>query len=204
MKFVDHFMSQERLVVRTEKQMEFLKTICKSPKVIFDLGANVGLYSCMFAEMYPEATIYSFEPVLSNFEFLQKNIELNELTNVKPFNFGMAEKEQDAIMCIPQSRESENTGLYSIKITDGKNPEKAHFKNMEQWCNENEVYPNLIKMDVEGCELEIILSSMNIIKKQVEVMFLEEKFGNSKALRSVLGEFFKISKTQLELTCIRK
>jgi hypothetical protein len=74
---------------------------------------------------------------------------------------------------------------------------------MEKWCNDNKVYPDLIKMDVEGCELEIIMSSLNIIKN-VKVMFLEEKFGNSNALRKVLSQFFDISRGLLELTCIKK
>lgn len=196
-------MCQERLIHRTEKQMVYLLSICKSPKVIFDLGANVGLYSCLLSELYPDAVIYAFEPLLSNFENLKKNIELNNLSNVKPFDFGMADKEQDAIMCIPIDREVENTGLYSIKIANGKNPTKAHFKNMEAWCKENNIYPDLIKMDVEGCELDIILSSINVIK-DVQVMFMEEKFGNSPKLRSVLSKYFDISKSVLELTCINK
>ena len=199
-------MSQERLITRTEKQIEFLSAIYKkSPDVIFDLGANVGLYSCLFAEKYSEAMIYAFEPVPSNFKTLEENIKLNNLSNVKTFNFGLAQEEHDANLYIPKVRESENTGLYSIKISesDGKDAEKGHFKNLGEWCKDNDVYPNLIKMDCEGCELEIILSSIDVIKK-ADVLFLEEKFGNSPKLRSILGEFFNISRTILELTCIKK
>jgi FkbM family methyltransferase len=38
------------------------------PRVIYDLGANVGVSSLFFASLFPKATIYGFEPLPENFE----------------------------------------------------------------------------------------------------------------------------------------
>lgn len=42
--------------------------------VIVDVGANIGASVVFFKERYPDAHIYAFEPVSSNFEMLKKNI----------------------------------------------------------------------------------------------------------------------------------
>jgi FkbM family methyltransferase len=46
----------------------------KSPKVIVDAGANVGLASIYYANQYPEARIIAIEPEISNHEILKKNV----------------------------------------------------------------------------------------------------------------------------------
>lgn len=48
--------------------------LTKSPKVIVDTGANIGLAAIFFANWYPEARIIAVEPDSSNYETLRKNI----------------------------------------------------------------------------------------------------------------------------------
>lgn len=43
------------------------------PKVIVDLGANIGLTSTFFKKRFPQAKIIAVEPESSNFEIMQKN-----------------------------------------------------------------------------------------------------------------------------------
>lgn len=48
--------------------------------VMWDIGANVGLYSC-YAAKSKNCKVYSFEPSVFNLELLAKNIWLNNLTS---------------------------------------------------------------------------------------------------------------------------
>ena len=43
------------------------------PKFIIDGGANVGCASVFFAEKFPQASIWAFEPERSNYEILEQN-----------------------------------------------------------------------------------------------------------------------------------
>ena len=43
------------------------------PTVILDIGANTGMASLRFARLYPQARIYAFEPIPSNFALLSLN-----------------------------------------------------------------------------------------------------------------------------------
>ncbi len=60
-----------QVLITREYDWEFSKT----PRVIIDAGANIGLTSVFYANKYPEATIVAIEPEPSNFQMLEKNIE---------------------------------------------------------------------------------------------------------------------------------
>lgn len=47
------------------------------PKVIFDVGANIGVAALYFAARYPEAQIFCFEPLPANVELLCRNTGRN-------------------------------------------------------------------------------------------------------------------------------
>jgi FkbM family methyltransferase len=47
------------------------------PKVIFDIGANIGIASLYFAAVYPDAQIHCFEPLPQNIELLRRNVQCN-------------------------------------------------------------------------------------------------------------------------------
>jgi FkbM family methyltransferase len=44
------------------------------PRVIFDVGANIGIAALYFACVYPEAQIYCFEPLPENLQLLRRNV----------------------------------------------------------------------------------------------------------------------------------
>lgn len=46
-----------------------------SPDNIIDAGANIGIFSMMYAKKFPNARIIAFEPEESNFELLLKNTQ---------------------------------------------------------------------------------------------------------------------------------
>ncbi len=63
--------------------------------VIFDVGANIGLFTLFASQQCRDATIYAFEPIPPTFELLQANVEAHGL-NVKLFNQGVSDKVETA------------------------------------------------------------------------------------------------------------
>lgn len=57
------------------------------PKIIIDCGANIGLESVYFANKFPQALIYCFEPDREKFEVLLKNTE--RYSRIKCFDYGI-------------------------------------------------------------------------------------------------------------------
>ena len=46
-----------------------------TPKVIFDIGGNIGITAIYLSKLFPDAVIYTFEPLTENFEIMEKNIQ---------------------------------------------------------------------------------------------------------------------------------
>jgi len=62
--------------------------------VVFDVGANIGMFSLFIGARCPSAKVYAFEPVPEVFARLQQNIDERELS-VQPFNYGLSNRDQD-------------------------------------------------------------------------------------------------------------
>ncbi len=64
---------------------------------VFDIGANIGMFSLYINRQFPGTKIYSFEPVTPIFEVLQRNIhDTVQHNQVQLFNIGFSNKNQSA------------------------------------------------------------------------------------------------------------
>ncbi|MGV9204908.1 MAG: FkbM family methyltransferase, partial [Promethearchaeia archaeon] len=61
--------------------------------VIFNVGANIGLFSLYLSQKLSGVQIYAFEPVPPIFEVLKENLDY--LENIKLFNVGLGEESGD-------------------------------------------------------------------------------------------------------------
>ena len=58
--------------------------------VVFDVGANIGLFTLFANRKCPTAQIYAFEPLPPNFELLRANVARHEI-EAHLFNYGLSE-----------------------------------------------------------------------------------------------------------------
>ena len=72
--------------------------------ILFDIGANIGSYSLIVADLFPRSTIYSFEPSKASFDLLEKNTKLNLQINCVQTAFG---------------EDTKQVNLYSDQIASG-------------------------------------------------------------------------------------
>lgn len=134
--------------------------------VVLDIGANIGSHTVYWALEKNAKKIYSFEPLEATYEILERNIKLNKLEDrVETFNFGLYNLESKASVSNYNlanigntSFVPNNTGSFQLKKLDSlKIPEKI----------------DLIKIDVEGAEVEVMMGGMNTIRKNKPVIVIE-------------------------------
>ena len=65
---------------KEEGTIAWLKNNIRQGDVLYDIGANVGLYSLYAAKLDRNVKVYAFEPHKFTFVQLMENIALNELT----------------------------------------------------------------------------------------------------------------------------
>lgn len=134
---------------------EYLLFAQCQPKVIFDVGANIGATSILLANSYPNATIYAFEPEPENFSLLTENIKA--YPNVKIFNCALGDR--TGIRNLLASEDDLNFGGYSF-YDEGSDPEKkitVEVQSIRNFCKHHEIEKiDLMKIDTEGSEHEIL------------------------------------------------
>ena len=141
--------------------------VTKSAKpVIIDIGANVGDSLLYFKQLYPESKIYAFEPNPQALALLRKNVGVNKFNDVEIFDHALGTQEgeielfDDAsgmAVLSTTSREfldqtigfiPDSKGLVSYQVPTRQLSNMPFFKELAQ--------VDLLKMDIEGGELEVI------------------------------------------------
>jgi FkbM family methyltransferase len=149
-----------------------LKGLGPEPKVIYDLGANIGISSLFLATLCPKARIYGFEPMPANYELCVRN--LSNLTNAQVFNCAVGA----------------SSGTMSFEITD--DPRAGHLagsRSLESLHSSSRIEvavcsvadlvevkglvpPDFLKVDVEGAELDV-LNGLGVYAKGINQMHIE-------------------------------
>ena len=92
--YIDKFSalaSYDEIINKREYEKYGIKV--KDGDVIFDVGANIGIFSRFIATNANDLKIYIFEPVPDIFQIQKKNLEFIKSTQeVHPYNIGLGEK----------------------------------------------------------------------------------------------------------------
>jgi FkbM family methyltransferase len=154
------------LTVSSKSENNLLKHFdLKDPNGVFlDIGANAGKYSVMLGNQFPGSKIYSFEPNPTTFGILSRNISLNKLNSkVSLFNIGVSDSEN----VLSFDSVNQNTGLSRIVKADQTltgTITKVAVKSLDFVAKEYGINPSeidLVKIDVEGHELEVVTGGKN-------------------------------------------
>jgi FkbM family methyltransferase len=69
----------------------FRKQLTKGMRVM-DIGANIGYFALIEAQILAiDGEVYAIEPVPNNFDLLKTNVELNAFSNIRLFQFAIAD-----------------------------------------------------------------------------------------------------------------
>lgn len=151
-------MSSPALAGAAYKNVQAISRHCVGPKVIFDLGANVGTFACHFVKRYPNAVVYAFEPVPENYEFLVHHVALYGQGRVHHANIALWDAETTLRLGIPPTRERSNTGLFSAFFN--RDAIKVRAFPLDHLHLPR---PDLVKIDVEGAESNVIAGGLNTL-----------------------------------------
>jgi FkbM family methyltransferase len=144
----------------------YLEEYLDNPKVIIDVGANIGYSSKFFAKHYPQATVYAIEPVKDNFSCLVLNVA--EYINIIPYNVAMGAARGELTLSLTHNAEK-NLGMMSAYGV-GVRAETVRMYPMDELPVKD---VDFIKIDVEGYELEVLKGATNILNKYEPLIQME-------------------------------
>ena len=154
----------------------------KDGGIVVDVGAHYGRYSLIAAKRIgPKGKVIAIEADPKNFDMLNKNIKLNELSteNVITLNYAASSNKSKVKLSIPEKKSSGHT-IYSSIITSRAPTEKfieVNANTLDNILYENGILVeevNWIKIDVEGAELEVLKGATIILSKSKDITLLIE------------------------------
>lgn len=152
-----------------------------SNPIIIDCGANIGLSSIYFKTIYPNATLYAFEPDESLFKLLSQNIAVN--------GFQDTHLHQEAVWIedCTLSFSKKGSEASHIDLTN----HSAHKVKAIQLASFLAQFDQVdfLKMDIEGAEFQVVADCLDELKK-VDHFFLEYhgKVDQTKQLYTLLQQ----------------
>ena len=136
-------------------------------RVMIDIGANIGIFARPSAERFEH--VICFEPVLKNFEVLQKNLE--NYNNVELHNLGLSDRDQTATFEL-QTLKCGHTKPVAEFVP---NPEfEKHTGELTTLDRFNFESVDWIKIDVEGFENAVLEGSRNTIQRNRPWLLIED------------------------------
>lgn len=167
----------------------------KSPYVIFDVGANKGQFlSLVRRQMGDEAyQVHCFEPGKQTFQMLMESV--GQDGRVVANNFAIGESERTAMLYAPSAgsglaslvkRELPNSGL---DFSDAQ--ESVQVRSLKNYCVEHAIDQiHLLKIDVEGMELDVLRGIEDFISHQKVDMVAFEFGGCNIDSRTYFKDFW--------------
>lgn len=150
---------------------EYLPSV-KYPKVIIDIGANIGTFSTLMSLQHPKAKIYAFEPDPRTFKLLTTNLTINQCQNVISERKGLSHQSGHA-----RFYSSNISGLSGLNrsTNQGKiNTTRIRTINLSEILSKNKINQvDFLKIDAEGAEFDILLNSPNRIFYKIKEIVLE-------------------------------
>ena len=136
---------------------------------VYDIGANVGLYTLLASSMVgPAGTVYAFEPVTRNAYYLRRHLALNDVWNCEVIEAAVCDT--DGMLRFSARGWHDAMGRLSA---DGEL--LVHSVSLDGCCFDATSFrlPNIIKIDVEGAEFLVLQGAKRILTESHAKLFIE-------------------------------
>ena len=157
------------------RETKLLEKYIRPGMTYLDVGANIGWHTLVAAKLVGvTGKVISFEPVLSTYTHLDKNIRLNQLRNVRLFRYGLSNT-NNSVPIYPVSQDNDGSNsLFSIR-KDSTPIEVIETKvGSEILMAVGVNHIDFCKIDVEGAEMNVLEGLDSLLKnKRIKILMIE-------------------------------
>jgi len=143
------------------RDMAFAMHYAGPDEILFDVGANVGVYSLIFSSRRGRAI--AFEPVPETFSALAANVSLNNVNDlVAKENIGVGSADGSINFTIDKDATNHVVALGGETASSLSVP----VTSLDSYSAKHDVFPTIIKIDVEGFETEVLSGCTRILDER--------------------------------------
>ena len=156
-------------------EIDFLLDLITVGDTVVDAGAFLGTHTLAFARhVGPEGRVWSFEPHPVAFELLRYNLQKNQIANVELHNVGLSDSTGTVTLNEGDLADMDNPGGFSLlHNTEAKRVRDScviDIVTLDQLCISE---CDLIKIDVEGMELNVLRGAEQTLSRCRPLVFAE-------------------------------
>lgn len=142
----------------------FLKQLSKTnPKVIFDVGSNIGEWTKLARSYCPTTEIHCFEVINSTFHKLYHNLKYD--SNLYLNNYGLSNVEEIINFKFIEHNDRISTGLPLLRFDDSR-PVTGYLKTGDSYVEEYQIdHIDLLKIDAEGMGNRVLKGLMKTLEQ---------------------------------------
>ncbi len=148
------------------QKQKALQQELKAGDMVYDIGANVGFYSLLASVIVGGAGhVYSFEPSPENLRELRRHLELNRVENCTVLDAAVSSSDGEAVFDLSDHRcKGRLAASGSLRVRTA---------TLDGLVSRKEIRPpNLMKIDIEGAELDCLRGASRVIQEFRPVIFL--------------------------------
>lgn len=176
------YMQSLRKYAEPPNPFQVQSEIVKLVKTVFDIGANHGDTVEKYVNLYPDASIFAFEPSPSVFSRLNKRFK--KINNVTCVQIAIADKD-DSFTFYTNHNPDTNSLLKSQKTGLNSDTQVANVGNImvqatsiDLFCQKYEIKQiDILKIDIQGGELMALKGASEMLKnKAIKLIYTESYF----------------------------
>jgi FkbM family methyltransferase len=157
-------------------EMDYLIGVCRDARVVFDIGANRAWMSLALAKHCPQARVVGFEPDPDILRMAHENLALNAEIAHRITLQGCALGDQNGTLSFARS-DGQNLGTGRLYERTTESSITVQCRTVDTVCSELGVYPDVVKIDVEGAELAVLRGMANLLRDHPPSAMLVELHG---------------------------
>ena len=152
------------------------ETAAKRADVIFDVGANMGIYSLTALAANSGATVHAFEPTPEIAARLRNTAAMNNLRRLIVNELAVADWNGQAALQRCRGGDGSNGGMNYITSNDlEKTSEAVAVVSLDSYCTDRGIDRiDLIKLDIQGMEYSALVGAGRLFKtSKIGTLFIE-------------------------------
>lgn len=149
--------------------LAIMKHMLRPGDCFVDVGANIGLMSIFASQLVgPAGKVWAFEPNPLTARILEENIRINHSQNIEQSRYAVGKIPGNALIydrwdfnrgSASLIKPDKDTGSHEVQVCTLSGFFKKEIKDVDH-------YPRLIKLDIEGFELEALHGSLDLLNSE--------------------------------------
>jgi FkbM family methyltransferase len=154
-------------------EQSFCAEYVKPGMTVFDVGASHGFYTLLFAKRAGPPLVHAFEPEEGNYARLRANLELNGFQGVHASQLAVVEEPGEVELNVypPELYGWHTLGQPAMEV-EGKpvtplGRRRVQGVTLDDYCADQGIERiDLLKLDVEGAELEALRGASRLLREK--------------------------------------